>query len=153
MPASVSPKNSAERRSHSVNSASCSFGQLARRSQTMWERYHWLFVGAIALGVMQAVMIAALIAARARSRYTERRYALATAAGGVGVWDWNLETNEIYVDPFLKAALGYADHEIATHTDDWTRLVHPDDLAAVLAKAREILDGRSASYAVEHRML
>ena len=30
---------------------------------------------------------------------SQRRYALATAAGAAGVWDWNLETNDMYVDP------------------------------------------------------
>ena len=31
------------------------------------------------------------------------------AAGAVGVWDWNFETNELYVDPDLKAILGFDD--------------------------------------------
>jgi PAS domain-containing protein len=47
-------------------------------------------------------------------------------AGGVGVWDWNLVTGEIYVDPFLKELLGFEDHEIR-HADEWTPRVHPDD--------------------------
>jgi len=53
------------------------------------------------------------------------RYRLATEAGQVGVWDWDVKTNEIYIDPNLKAMLGYKDHEIRNHLDDWIRLVHP----------------------------
>ena len=37
------------------------------------------------------------------------RYGLATIAGSVGVWDWNLVTNAVYVDPSLKSILGFAD--------------------------------------------
>ena len=43
---------------------------------------------------------------------TEDRYRRAAAAGGVGVWDWNLATGDIFVDPLLKELLGYGDHEI-----------------------------------------
>jgi PAS domain S-box-containing protein len=86
-------------------------------------------------------------------RDSQERYARATAAGSVGVWDWNLETNEIYVDPSLKAILGYEDHEIKNHLEDWGRCVHPDDGPSVLARADEYLRGRSPYYEVEHRML
>jgi PAS domain S-box-containing protein len=80
------------------------------------------------------------------------RYRRAAAAGGVGVWDWNLATGEIYVDPVLKELLGYQDHEIRNHLDDWGRLVHHDDAAAVLEKAQAHIKGETPSYEVEHRM-
>ncbi len=84
---------------------------------------------------------------------SERRYALATAAGGVGVWDWNLETNEIYIDPELKRILGFDDAEIRNHIDDWGARVHPDDREAVMIQAQACIDGRVEAYEVEHRML
>ncbi|HEY7447653.1 MAG TPA: ABC transporter substrate binding protein [Vicinamibacterales bacterium] len=86
-------------------------------------------------------------------RDSRERYALATAAGNVGVWDWNLETNEIYVDPALKALLGYQDHEIRNHLDDWGRRVHPDDVPAVMERVEAHIQGKSPFYEVEHRMV
>ncbi|MGH9254099.1 MAG: PAS domain-containing protein [Vicinamibacterales bacterium] len=86
-------------------------------------------------------------------RDSQERYALATVAAGVGVWDWDLETNEIYLDPALKIILGYDDHEIANHLDDWWRLVHPDDAPAVMERAREHIDGKSPFYELEYRRL
>ncbi len=83
----------------------------------------------------------------------EKRYELATHAGKTGVWDWNLETNEIYVDPHLKALLGYEDHEIRNHLDDWGKLVHPDDREQVKAKADAHFEGLTPHYEVVHRML
>ena len=85
--------------------------------------------------------------------HTDDRYRRAAAAGGVGIWDWDLATSEIYVDPILKEMLGYEDHEIRNHLDDWARLVHPDDAAAVLERAQAHIAGETPLYEVEHRML
>lgn len=84
---------------------------------------------------------------------SEKRYELASRAGKVGVWDWNLETNEIYVDPNLKTMLGYADHEIQNHLDDWGKHVHPDDAERVIIEATAHIDGVKPQYEVIHRML
>jgi PAS domain S-box-containing protein len=122
------------------------------RVPTVWELYRWYIVGAIALLALQAVMIVSLVLQRSVLRDNRERYAMATAAGGVGVWDWNLETNDIYVDPSLKKILGYEDHEIRNHLDDWGRYVHPDDAPAVMERAQAHLDGNTPLYEVEHRM-
>ncbi len=84
---------------------------------------------------------------------TEDRYRRAAAAGGVGVWDWNLATGDIFIDPLLKELLGYPDHEIPNRGEDWGRLVHPDDAARVSERAQAHIDGETPAYEVEHRML
>jgi PAS domain S-box-containing protein len=81
------------------------------------------------------------------------KHRMATEAGAVGVWDWDLETNEIYVEPVLKARLGYADHEIRNHMDDWGALVHPDDAGAVMERVQAHIQGKTAEFQAEHRML
>lgn len=86
-------------------------------------------------------------------RESEERYIRAVTAGQVGVWDWNLETNEIYLAPNLKAMLGYADHEIRNHLDDWSRYVHPDDWERAMSAAAAYLRGETPLYELEHRML
>ncbi len=84
---------------------------------------------------------------------SKKRYEMATKAGSVGIWDWNLETNEIYIDPNLKAMLGYEDHEIQNHLDDWGKHVYPDDIEKVMAAANAHIEGLIPQYAVTHRML
>ncbi len=86
-------------------------------------------------------------------RESEIRHALATKSGQVGVWDWDLETNEIYLDPHLKAMLGYEDHEIRNHLDDWGKYVHPDDAERVMVEAQAHLDGLTPHYEIAHRMV
>ena len=84
---------------------------------------------------------------------SQRRYTLATTAGRVGLWDWNLETNEIYVDAHLKALLGYRDDEIGNHIDEWSRQIHPEDLPAMMSAAVAHIEGRCPSFEMEHRMV
>ena len=84
---------------------------------------------------------------------TEDRYRRAAAAGGVGVWDWNLATGEIFIDPLLKELLGYQDHEIPNRIEAWRRLIHPGDAARVFARAQAHIDDTAPAYEVEHRML
>ncbi len=86
-------------------------------------------------------------------RESQTRYRLATTAGNVGVWDLDLDTHEMYIDPALKALLGFQDGEIRNHLDDWIRRVHPDDLERITAEVQAHVEGASPAYEVEHRML
>jgi two-component system, LuxR family, sensor kinase FixL len=103
------------------------------------------------------LFLSALLAERRRTEQELRtghtRYGLATVAGSVGVWDWNLETNDIYVDPALKNILGFADEEIVNHLDDWGLRVHPEDGERVMAAAQAHIDGRTTAFEVPHRMV
>ena len=129
------------------------------RQLTIWERYRWLILGALVIIALQAAMIVGLVVQRARRREMQRalkdseeRYALATSAGRVGVWDWDVEAKTIYVDPALKAVLGYPQDD-RQPLDDWLRLVHPDDRATVVARMRDHIAGHSPFYELEHRMV
>src|SRR5262245_58276538 len=130
------------------------------REPSAWDRYRWPIVGTLAVVFLQAATIVGLMVQRTRRRATQQallrsqdRYALATSAGGVAVWDWNLETNRIYVDPGLKAILGYEPGDVGDGVDDWSRLVRPDDLSIVQARARELQESGASVYEAEHRML
>jgi PAS domain S-box-containing protein len=83
---------------------------------------------------------------------SDERYALATQAGQVGVWDWNLLTNEAYIDPNLKAMLGYTDEELSNQIADWRGLVHPEDLERVTTAINDCLTQKTPEYSVEYRM-
>jgi PAS domain S-box-containing protein len=80
------------------------------------------------------------------------RYCLSVTTGEVGVWDWNLETNEIYLSPSLKAILGYKDHEFPNDMDRWVACVHPEDADYVMDEATAYMEGRQSKYEIYHRM-
>jgi PAS domain S-box-containing protein len=87
-----------------------------------------------------------------RLRNSEMRYELATSAASVGVWDWNIETNDFYLDKNIKALLGYTNEEIPNDIETWSQYVHPEDKEAVMAAAQDHLEGRTPQYQYEHRM-
>ncbi len=85
-------------------------------------------------------------------REGQNRYSLATRAAKVGVWDWNLQTGKFYLDPNLKAILGYSDREIPNDLDHWASYVHPDDKEPVMKAFQAHIDEKTPEYVCEHRM-
>ncbi|WP_042704107.1 sensor domain-containing diguanylate cyclase, partial [Azospirillum sp. B506] len=61
-------------------------------------------------------------------RRSEERYALAAAGAADGLWDWFIDSGEIYYSPRWKAMLGFEEAEIAGSTDEWFQRVLPGDL-------------------------
>jgi PAS domain S-box-containing protein len=84
---------------------------------------------------------------------SRERYALAVNAGKVGVWDWDIASGQMYIDPILKVLLGYDDGDIPNEIGAWAGYVHPDDFPTVMQAAQDHLDGKTAHYVIEHRML
>ena len=85
-------------------------------------------------------------------RESEKRYELASRAGQVGVWDWNLDTDGFYLDSSLKAMLGYENGEDISTLDDWMDKIHPDDRNKVTEDAKNHLSGVNEQYELVHRM-
>ena len=61
-------------------------------------------------------------------RESEERYALAAQGANDGLWDWNLQTNEIYLSSRWKSMIGYEENEIGNNPNDWFNHVHPDEV-------------------------
>ena len=84
-------------------------------------------------------------------RESQERFDWAVRATQDGVWDWNLETNEVFYSARWKAMLGYADSEIEHHASAWSRLLHPDDQARALQLVETVCRGE-ADYVIEFRL-
>ena len=81
----------------------------------------------------------------------EQRLEFAFRAAQDGIWDWNVETDEVFYSIRWKAMLGYAEAEIEHHVSAWKRLLHPDDLPRALKVVAAVMhDGRE--YVTEFRM-
>ena len=84
-------------------------------------------------------------------RESEERLELAFAGAQEGIWDWNLETNDVVYSSRWKQMLGYADHEIEPHISAWERLVHPDD-RTIADRAHESVTRGQPTYEAEFRL-
>lgn len=83
---------------------------------------------------------------------TQEHLQLALHSAQVGLWDWNIQTSEIYYSPEWKSQLGYKEHEIRNDFSEWERLTHPDDLITTLDTVKRYLAAPWPDYRVEFRM-
>lgn len=83
---------------------------------------------------------------------SQYRYEMAVIAGKVGIWDWNMQTNEVYLDASLKDMLGYGDRTIL-YMDEWSALVYESDRPLVQQALDTYLAGHTDLFEVEHRMV
>ncbi|MGC9524496.1 MAG: PAS domain-containing protein [Limnospira sp.] len=86
-------------------------------------------------------------------RLSEERLQLALSGTDQGLWDWNLNTDEVYFSPQWGQMLGYEADEIEPHARSWFKLVHPDDRPQVMGVLKQHLATRLPFCEVEHRML
>lgn len=82
----------------------------------------------------------------------EAGFSLAMCGANDGLWDWNLETNEVYYSPRWKSMLGYENDELIDDLSTWQNLVHPDDKQRVLKLVQEYLANKVDLFDIEMRM-
>lgn len=82
---------------------------------------------------------------------TQLRVNEAVKAANVGLWDWNLITNQVSYSPEWKNQIGYEDHEIGNDYKQWEERVHPDDLKQTLEKVQKSISELRQDHQVEFR--
>jgi len=85
-------------------------------------------------------------------RESQTRTQLLVKSSNVGLWDWNLVTNDVFFSPEWKSQLGYSDDEVAGRYEEWEQRLHPEDRASALHAVHDFREGRRADYEVEFRM-
>jgi diguanylate cyclase (GGDEF)-like protein/PAS domain S-box-containing protein len=108
----------------------------------------------ITLLVMLGVLTRRYRRAQAAQRASEERFVLAVSGTSDAIWDWNMETGEVYFSPRWREILGYVgyDGEIENTIDEWKDRIHPDDRELVLAILDSYIEGRSPHFSSQHRL-
>ncbi|HNV71214.1 MAG TPA: PAS domain-containing protein, partial [Candidatus Ozemobacteraceae bacterium] len=84
---------------------------------------------------------------------SEERYALAMKGTTDGIWDWNLETDEVFFSSRWKSLLGLAEDSIGSRPDEWFQRVHPADVLRLKGQLASHLAGHTPHFESEYRVL
>jgi PAS domain S-box-containing protein len=82
----------------------------------------------------------------------QRRFDRAVAGAMEGLWEWRLETDEVWMSDQFFNILGYNPEQEAPNFGFWEERIHPDDREKVMTTLQNHLD-EGAPYATEHRLL
>lgn len=85
-------------------------------------------------------------------KQSEERIKFALEGSRDGLWDWNINTNEVFYSPRWIEMLGYTANEINGNFSEWESRVHPDDLLKVKYELRQHFEEKTQRFQSEHRM-
>jgi diguanylate cyclase (GGDEF)-like protein/PAS domain S-box-containing protein len=83
---------------------------------------------------------------------SEERYELAASAVNDGIWDWDLETGEVYFSARWHEVLGQPQTDGDERPEVWFDLVHEEDLPSLRAAIDAHLGGATRYLLSEHRI-
>jgi len=86
-------------------------------------------------------------------RSSEFRWKFAIEGSRDGLWDWNIQTNDVFFSKQWKEMLGFKENEIEDSLEEWSKRVHPQELESVYADINAHLEGKSDVYRNEHQVL
>ena len=81
---------------------------------------------------------------------SEEKHRLAMDATTDGLWDWNIEKEEVYFSPSWAKIIGKKSVDQVYGT--WLDRIHPEDKQEVLSALQTHLDGNSAQWQKSHRL-
>jgi PAS domain S-box-containing protein len=85
-------------------------------------------------------------------KLSDERLRLALDSTQIGIFEWNLPSNQLYYSASVWAMLGYHPDAVAATAEAWTALIHPDDLPAYRAAVERQLAGTVGFIDPEYRM-
>jgi PAS domain S-box-containing protein len=122
-----------------------------------------LFISFILIQALLVLLGAAATYAMIRSSLRQReaeknmelireRFDLAIYGVNDGLWDWNIETGELYVSQTWWGILGFEVRETIVPVETWTELTHPEDVESVNRAFRDHVQQRTPVYLFPHRL-
>ena len=83
---------------------------------------------------------------------SEKKLLLSQRVGGIGIWEWNIKTNDFFWSEQVAQLFGHLPTQMNTTYDNFLNVIHPDDrdkIAATLNKCKE----SDAEYNIDHRVV
>ncbi|MBW4462183.1 MAG: EAL domain-containing protein [Nodosilinea sp. WJT8-NPBG4] len=78
---------------------------------------------------------------------------LAIEGSGIGIWDWQVQTGEVWASDRCAALMGYSTGDLGpARIDTWQRFVHPDDWGRKKVALQRHFEGDTPAYDCEFRL-
>lgn len=84
---------------------------------------------------------------------SEERWKFALEGAGDGVWDWNLQTDEVFRSARWKEIYGYMNNDLESTAAAGRKLIHADDLQSAIYDTTAYLANKTDIYVSEFRLL
>lgn len=84
-------------------------------------------------------------------RESEQRLEMAVRAGGIGIWDWDINSNIIYWDERIYTLFGIKPSKAFVTYDTWENALYPDDAARVKTELKATLQDQQP-FDTEYRI-
>ncbi|MBF2055729.1 MAG: response regulator [Cyanobacterium sp. T60_A2020_053] len=85
-------------------------------------------------------------------RAKDERYELAVSGTNDGIWDWDLNTNEVYFSPAWMRIIGYEENPLPATINTWFDRIHDDDKEKNLQDIHQYLENEKPLYNNIHRL-
>jgi diguanylate cyclase (GGDEF)-like protein/PAS domain S-box-containing protein len=114
----------------------------------------YLIKGAISPGLLDRSIRYAVNHARTLAALKEReeQYALVAQAANDGLWDWNVQTQDVYFSTRWKSMIGYDEQELTASMDEWFNRIHLEDRDRFEAELQAHLQGQTPALEIQYRI-
>ena len=133
----------------------------------LWIHYRNPFIAAFTAFILILLLAFRLLAANRRLsikqglikeqsqrlKESEELLKFALEGAGDGVWDWRIQTGELFLSKRWKEMLGYREEDqLPNRLDTFESRLHPDDKAQTLTKVQDYFNDLNTVYQEEFRM-
>jgi PAS domain S-box-containing protein len=90
-------------------------------------------------------------------RQSKERWQLVLKGNNDGIWDWNLQTGEVFTSERFQEIIGNQNcHDdkckIVHRFDEWLSRIHPDDVDEIIETTQKYLEQKISYYEIEYRL-
>ncbi len=83
---------------------------------------------------------------------SQARFALAVSGSNDGIWDWNVQTGQVYYSSRWKGSLGLPPDTDLHDLSSWLALAHPQDAGRLDAELRAYASAGKDLFQIEYRL-
>jgi PAS domain S-box-containing protein len=82
---------------------------------------------------------------------SEARFKLVLRATNDAVWDWELDSDEVWWNENVQTLFGYTEAEVGHHANWWYEHIHLDDVERVVSNVAVAIENKWTNYSEEYR--